>query len=265
MSDTWYKIQQIAPGTFAIGEPKYHQQNWSYLICGAERALLFDTGSYFGTLPPVVAGLTDLPLTVLPSHMHYDHLGNIAGFDRIVLPDLPVLRACEADGMVTPSDTLFLGDREERIAPTFPVAEWLALDGMIDLGGRQLRLVHTPGHSPDSVSLWDSQAELFFAADYLYRGDLYAQVPGASLPDYLGTAGRLATLLPKTTRIFGAHGNAEDEAAAEAPSLNANILDRLIVCLTDLMMSPPAATGDVIRARVQPGVDLLVNSDALAR
>ncbi|MEI4262890.1 MBL fold metallo-hydrolase [Roseovarius sp. D0-M9] len=261
----WYKLQEIALGVTAIGEPRYHQQNWSYLICGTDRALLFDTGSYYGTMPPVVAGLTDLPLTVLPSHMHYDHLGNILGFDRIVLPDLPVLRACEANGEVTPTDTLFLGDREDRQAPTFPVAEWLKLDAMIDLGGRQLQLVHTPGHSPDSVSLWDAQAGLFFAADYLYRGALYAQVPGASLAEYLGTAGRLATMLPRDTRILGAHGDAPDEASAEAPVLGAAILDRLLMCLTDVMTAPPPAPGEVHRASVQPGVELLVNSDAMGR
>jgi len=265
MSDDWYKLQEIAPGVTAIGEPRYRQQNWSYLICGTQAALLFDTGSYYGTMPPVVAKLTDLPLTVLPSHMHYDHLGNILGFDRIALPDLAVLRACEAAGHVTPGGTLFRGETEEREAPTFPVAEWLKLDGMIDLGGRQLQLLHTPGHSPDSVSLWDAEAGLFFAADYLYRGALYAQVPGASMSEYLGTAGRLATMLPRATRIFGAHGGGQDEALAEAPELGAAILDRLLMCLTDIMTAPPPAPGDVHRATVQPGVELLVNSEALER
>lgn len=261
MSD-WYVLRDVAPGVTAIGEPRYHQQNWSYLVCGNAAALLFDTGSYYGTLPPVIAGLTDLPLTVLPSHMHYDHLGNILGFERIVLPDLPVLRDCEADGMVTPSETLFLGDREERNAPSFAVAEWLSPDSMIDLGGRQLRLVHTPGHSPDSVSLWDAEAGLFFAADYLYLGDLYAQVPGASLRAYLETAGRLSAALPGNTRILGAHGDAESPDDAQPPELSAAVLGRLMICLTDLMTAPPPAPGEVARTSVQPGIDLLVNSDA---
>ncbi|MFX0543757.1 MBL fold metallo-hydrolase [Roseovarius sp. S4756] len=262
----WYKLVPVAAGVTAIGEPRYHQQNWSYLICGKDRALLFDTGSYYGTLPPVIAELTDLPLTVLPSHMHYDHLGNIIGFDHVALPDLPVLRACEdGTGHVTPSDTLFLGDREERSAPRFAVTEWLALDSVIDLGGRQLTLLHTPGHSPDSVSLWDAEAGLLFAADYLYEGALYAQVPGASLAEYLETAGRLSTLVPGDARLFGAHGDAPDEATAQPPVLPASTLGRLMICLSDLMTAPPPAEGEVRRVPVQPGVDLLVNAEALAR
>ncbi|WP_281968693.1 MBL fold metallo-hydrolase [Roseovarius nanhaiticus] len=261
----WYKLQEIAPGITAIGEPRYHQQNWSYLICGSDAALLFDTGSYYGDMAPVVASLTDLPLTVLPSHMHYDHLGNITAFERIVLPDLPVLRACEADGRVTPSDTLFLGDREDRTPPSFGVADWLAPGSMIDLGGRQLQLIHTPGHSPDSVSLWDAEAGILFAGDYLYDGALYAQVPGASLRGYLETAGQLGTLLPTDARILGAHGDAKDETSATAPTLDTTVLGRLMICLSDLMMGPAPAEGETLRANVQPGVDILVNSDAHGR
>jgi glyoxylase-like metal-dependent hydrolase (beta-lactamase superfamily II) len=260
----WYKIVQIAPGVTAIGEPQYHQRNWSYLICGDSAALLFDTGSYFRTMPPVIAGLTDLPLTVLPSHMHYDHLGNIGGFDRIALPDLPVLRACEDAGRVTPSDTLFLGASEDRQPPTFSVAEWLVPDAWIDLGGRRLQLIHTPGHSPDSVSLWDQEEGILFAADYLYEGELYAQVPGASVAQYLGSAGSLSALLPKETRIFGAHGSAAEPGADLPPLLTAPILDRLIMCLSDIIMAPPPAPGEVRRVPIQTGVELLVNSDALS-
>jgi hydroxyacylglutathione hydrolase len=37
--DDWFAIDEIAPGLFGIGEPKYHQINWNYLIVGQERAL----------------------------------------------------------------------------------------------------------------------------------------------------------------------------------------------------------------------------------
>jgi hypothetical protein len=35
----WYAMEEIAPGVFAIEEPKYHQINWNYLICGSDRAV----------------------------------------------------------------------------------------------------------------------------------------------------------------------------------------------------------------------------------
>jgi len=237
----WYKIVKIAPGLHAIGEPRYEQQNWSYLIEGAARALLFDTGSFFGNIAPVIYHLTDLPLAVLPSHMHYDHLGNIHRFETIHLPDLPVLRACAVDGLVTPTETLFLGEYENRRPPGFRVAEWLVPGTRIDLGDRHLDLLHTPGHSPDSVSLWWAEANILLAADFLYPGGLYAQVPGASLPDYLATTGALLTRAGPRTRIFGAHGDADDPGCAIPPQLGTQELEALETTLLALRNTAPAA------------------------
>ena len=241
MPDDWYTLATPHPGLTAIGEPHYEQQNWSYLIEGDTRALLFDTGSYFGNISPVIDHLTDLPLTVLPSHMHYDHLGNIHRFETIHLPDLPVLRACAVDGLVTPTKTLFLGVHENRAAPSFHVTDWLAPGTRIDLGGLHLELVHTPGHSPDSVSLWWAEANILLAADFLYPGGLYAQVPGASLPDYLATTRALLTRAGPRTRIYGAHGDADDPGSAIPPRLGRQELEALETRLLTLRDSAPAA------------------------
>jgi len=93
--DDWYLIEDFGFGLFGIGEPKYHQINWNYLIAGKKRALLFDTGPGLRDISPVVASLTDRPVTALLSHLHYDHTGNFHRFADTALADLPILRACE--------------------------------------------------------------------------------------------------------------------------------------------------------------------------
>jgi len=147
--DDWYAVQALDDDTFAIGEPGYYQQNWTYLLCGTERALLFDTGSFAGDITGVVARRHETPLTAFPSHMHFDHLGKVTKFDRVAIADLDILRACAQGDVLVPTEDLFLGAWEKRQAPRISVGDWLAPGTAIDLGGRTVEIVHTPGHSPD--------------------------------------------------------------------------------------------------------------------
>ena len=217
--DDWFAIETIAPGIHAIGEPRFHQINWNYLITGEHTALLFDTGPGVRDISIVVKALTKLPVIALPSHMHFDHTGNLHRFETIALADLPLLRACEKKGIFQASDELFLGHREGMVWKPLRVSQWLPVPSMIDLGGRQLELIHTPGHSPDSISLLDKHANIIFAADYVYPGPLYAQIPGADLAAYLKTAETLLPILNNSTRILCAHGAPDAAGQHRAPVL----------------------------------------------
>ena len=90
--DDYYVVADLGKNTFAIGEPRYGQCNFSYLIIGSARALLFDTGPGVRNIAPIVRQLTSLPVEALPSHLHFDHTGNLARFADVALPDLPALR-----------------------------------------------------------------------------------------------------------------------------------------------------------------------------
>lgn len=217
--DDWFAVEELAPGVFAIGEPKYHQINWNYLIVGRERALMFDTGPGVRNIAEVAASLTKLPLTAMPSHMHYDHTGNLHRFDVLAMPDLPMLRQFEKDGKLHEPVEYFRGFRENIPWRPVTVSQWWPIGHIIDLGGVKLKIMHTPGHSPDSVSLFDAERKLLFAADFVYLGRLYGQTVGAFLPDYLATCERLLAELPLGTRIFGAHGQSDDDGLNRAPEL----------------------------------------------
>jgi glyoxylase-like metal-dependent hydrolase (beta-lactamase superfamily II) len=155
--DDWYAIDEIAPGLFGIGEPKYKWLNWNYLIVGRDRALLFDTGPGLRDITPVVASLTDKPAAVLLSHLHFDHSGNFHRFDDTALPDLPILRACERDGLFHPPDEMYLAADADVPWVPHAIRQWWPIGHRIDLGGTELEIIATPGHSPESISLHDRQ------------------------------------------------------------------------------------------------------------
>jgi len=160
--------------------------------------------------------------------MHFDHLGNIARFDAVAVADLAILRDCVHDGVLTPTEELFLGGYENNEAPSFRVDHWLAPGEEIDLGGRRAKVLHTPGHSPDSISLHLADENRLFAADFIYPGNLYGQVPGASLPDYLDVASVLSSVVDGSTTIFCAHGNKHEYEEHTAPILTATDMEDLL-------------------------------------
>lgn len=217
--DDWFAIEQVAPGVIAIGEPRFHQNNWNYLVTGQRRALLFDTGPGVRNIAKVVRALTSLPVTALPSHMHFDHTGGLASFAHIALADLPILRGCMRDGFLHPTDELHVGYWEGMTWTPVRIASWIAPGEVIDLGGRRLELIATPGHSPESVSLLDSHSNTLFAADFVYPGKLYAQIRGADLKSYLETAEALLPRLPEETVILSAHGRPDAQRLNRAPRL----------------------------------------------
>lgn len=243
LEDNWFGVKALDDATVAIGEPAYHQRNWSYLVSDGEDSLLFDTGSGRRPIAPVVARHGHASVSVFPSHMHFDHLGNINEFGPAIVADLPMLRAIWTDGALTPPEEMFLGASEAVPAPTFEVGRWVAPGETVRVGSRKLEVMHTPGHSPDSVSLWEVERNRFYAADFIYRGALYAQTPGASLPDYLRICEQLLNDLPEQVEIVCAHGQPEN-GVDDAPILGYRDLHALRNTVATLLQDKPR-TGEV--------------------
>ena len=242
MVDDYFAVEDIGDGVFAIGEPRYYQQNYSYLILGNARALLFDSGSGTRDISPVVASLTQLPLTVMVSHLHFDHLGGIAPFHHIAMIDLPLTRADVHDGLFTPGRYEFGGIADKRVRPSFPVAEWIKPGGTIDLGGRSLTVLSTPGHTPSSVSLYDADHRLLFTGDYIYPTTIYAFGPGASMSAYHQTAQHLLSTIPANVRLWTAHCCRANEGVA-APWLTMKDLKDLDDAMLKVKAGEETGTG----------------------
>jgi len=136
--DDYYTIQKIDERTFAIGEPRYYQLNFNYLILGDSRAIIFDAGTGQRDIRRVVENLTDLPITFIPSHLHYDHIGNEVIFEKTALVDLPHLRKRATDNKLPLTRFEHLGEVEGYSLPELKISEWLIPNETIDLGDRLL-------------------------------------------------------------------------------------------------------------------------------
>jgi len=211
-ADDYYTVERVDERTFAIGEPRYPQQNFNYLILGSERAVLFDAGPGVRDIRPVAETLTNLPITFVPSHFHYDHVGGDFAFERVAIIDLPHVRARVVDDAFTVTSMEHLGFVEGYERRSFRVSEWLTPGLSMSLGDRTLRVLHTPGHTPDSISLYDEESALVFSGDFIHPGTLYGFLPNSSMREYAEGAETMLGVIPEEARILGAH-------RVEAPGL----------------------------------------------
>jgi len=244
--DDYFLIVEIDPQTFAIAEPRYEQQNLNYLIIGHDRAVLFDAGSGLRDVAAAAAQLTDKPITFVPSHLHYDHIGKGGPFARTAMVDLPHLRARAEPtpkGEATQIQLSWqehMGKPEGYSAPAMRVDEWLIPGSVMSLGGRALRVLYTPGHTDDSISLLDSARGMLFAGDFIYYGPLYAFLPNSSLGDYQqGAVTLLENTLPDT-KVFGAHRT----GPPGAPVLTRTDIEDVFRTLNEVEAGNLAAEGD---------------------
>ncbi len=214
--DNYWLVQQIAPGTFAIGEPHDSPDNYEYLLIGQTRALLVDTGqTRTHDIHVVLKGLTQLPVTAIPSHLHWDHSDGLIFFNSIALVDLPETRSRERNRLVQLTRHEFVNNNPLR----FKVTEWIKPDDWIDLGGRRVQLLSTPGHTKSSVTIYDPSIHAAFTGDFIYPTTLFAFLPDSSLSDYISTADRLLSILPADTKLYGGHC-CRNDAVAQAPWLS---------------------------------------------
>jgi glyoxylase-like metal-dependent hydrolase (beta-lactamase superfamily II) len=252
--DDYFLIEQLDSRTFAIGEPLYRDQNFSYLITGSDRAVLFDAGPGYRDIRSVAEALTDLPITFIPSHFHYDHVGNRITFEHVAVADLPWLRRRATSNRLKLTWAEHLGTLEGIAAPTLDVDEWLPVGSIVDLGARQLRVLYTPGHTEDSISLLDVANGYVFSGDFIYPGPLYAFLPNSRMGDYLQGSDTVLAAARENVDILGAHR----DAAPGLPRLTLKDLEDLRATLIAIRDGTAQGSGIYPREyRVNDRIQLL--------
>jgi len=216
VSSNWFEVYRVRPGVLAIYEPHQYEEVISYLIVGSKRALLFDTGLGMGDIRKVAEELTRLPVTVLNSHTHFDHIGDNWEFSDVLGVDTSFTRRNEAGGShqqlrdaVVPErfcGELPPGFKPEKYAiPSFRITRFVKDGEVIDLGDRQLEVLLTPGHAPDALCLIDRKNRLLFTGDTFYAGPIFLYVPETNVDDYQRSVERLAALAPQVDLLLPSH------------------------------------------------------------
>jgi glyoxylase-like metal-dependent hydrolase (beta-lactamase superfamily II) len=214
-SDPWFEVYKVAPGVFAIYEPHQAEEVISYLIVGHKQAVLFDTGMGISDIRKVTTRLTSRPVVVLNSHTHDDHVGGNWQFTFVYGMDTDFTRAnakgSREDAQAEITLDQLCGDLPKGFnTKTYATKPWkishFIHDGFkINLGGRTLEIISTPGHTPDAISLLDQENGLLFTGDTYYPAPIWLYRPETDLDAYVASVKRLAALAPQVKLVLGAH------------------------------------------------------------
>ena len=215
-AQSWYETRTLADGVTYIGEPHikafYRCNIWH--VRGRDRDMLVDSGMGVLSLREHVPVLTGRPCVAVASHTHFDHIGSHHEFDeRYVHADEAAIMAAPsrestlADPYV--SDEIFtrLPPRpyvsSEYTVREAPATRLLEDGDVIDLGDRHFEVMHTPGHSPGGIMLFERASEMLFAGDTVYDGPLIDDAYHSDIPTYVATMKRIVDLPVRV--VHGGH------------------------------------------------------------
>jgi glyoxylase-like metal-dependent hydrolase (beta-lactamase superfamily II) len=231
-NDPWFEIYKVAPGVFAIYEPHQAEEVISYLIVGTKQALLFDTGMGIANIRKVVTQLTSRPVVVINSHTHNDHVGGNSLFTFVYGMDTAFTRqnakGSRDDAQEELAPGMICGNLPKGFDPkTYATKPWhislFVKNGFkINLGGRTLEIIATPGHTPDAICLIDRANGLLFTGDTYYPAPIWLYRPETNLDAYVASVKWLADLAPQVKLVLGAHN---------VPVADPSILPRLVTAI----------------------------------
>jgi glyoxylase-like metal-dependent hydrolase (beta-lactamase superfamily II) len=265
----WFDVYKLAEGTYAIYEPNQFEEAISFLVLGDERGVIIDTGTGIGDIKQVVEALTDLPISVVQTHAHYDHVGGTFRFDEVAVFD----NEAEIDRLKSGVDNARLQSYAtdeylwKPLPEGFDTATWtippvepttLLHEGdVIDLGGRMLEVIHTPGHSPGSICLLDRDNRLLFTGDHFFPGPLYAHTQDVNIDDYIASMDKIAARIGEYDYVCAAHND---------PWVKSEVIPRVREAFRTIFEGKGNYSEDEGLRRYRfDGFDILIRTDMIER
>ncbi len=229
--EDWYRTKKLSDDITLIQEryvKEFYRCNiWH--IRGRDRDMLVDSGMGVVSLREQVPLVTEKPCLAVASHTHFDHIGAHFEFDQRLVHRL------EADIMANPTRETTLTDvyvhdgmfsqmppepyTSAQYAVTGAPATQLLEDGdTIDLGDRRFEIIHTPGHSPGGISLFEHATGILFSGDVVYDGPLVEDNYNSDAKDYYRSMVRLLELPVRVVHAghFASYDRARHKAIIKA-------------------------------------------------
>ena len=218
------RVTKISEDTYRFAESSFGTEVYMYLLIGTEKALLIDTAYGFTDVPAAIREITDLPLIVVNTHGHMDHMhGNHLYPEVYISQD-------DHEVFLRHSDSAYLMGLMEDIVRENKLPKFLLKIPLLrvkdvvhcepstsvalpeqmyfELGNRRVSILKTPGHTIGSVTLLDEKNKWAFSGDTTCQDGVLLQFPeSTSVQTFRSSIIGMKELVQegKITTFFPAH------------------------------------------------------------
>ncbi len=158
-----------------------------FLLCGTDKAALIDTGMNMPNAKALAEGLTDLPIILINTHADPDHISGNSAFGEFYMSP------AEEDNY------RHNGGKGKLI----PVKE----GDIINLGGRTLKIIDIPGHTPGSIAILDEEYRVLISGDSVEDGNIFMFGPYRNIDNYIDSLRHLAEYDGQYDEVYAMHGS----------------------------------------------------------
>jgi len=166
--------------------------------------IVIDPGGDATTILEVVRRLKLKIKLVVNTHGHFDHI--MANKEVVEGTGAPLaIHPDDASMLTSPlrSFSFFAGSFRPGPAATVSLTE----GSIVEVGSLKLQVLHTPGHSPGSISLWCAEQKIVFSGDALFNlGIGRTDFPGGSMRVLLQSIRDKLFTLPDDVVVYSGHG-----------------------------------------------------------
>lgn len=176
---------------------------------GARRCFLVDASFEPDEMIDFVRDSGLQPEALILTHAHVDHMAGVDQFRR-AFPGLPVyMHAAESEWLTNPALNLsMLSGELITAAPLSPPRDKTVGQGdVLSLCGLNWTVLHTPGHSPGSIALYNAASAITLSGDALFAGSIgRTDFPGSSQRQLAASIRETLYTLPEATTVYPGHG-----------------------------------------------------------
>ncbi|MFC1893137.1 MBL fold metallo-hydrolase [Chloroflexota bacterium] len=251
-----YRLEAQIPGLSTV---------FSIFLIKGSGGVLIEPGPA-ALVPTVQAVMDDLdfpePAYIIPTHIHLDHAGGAGKLAQLFPNAKVVVHPAGAKHIIDPSRLIqstsmaFGEDFETVYGAILPVPEAqvrVASDGeRLSVSNRELIIIHTPGHAPHHIAIFDTKVRGLFCGEAL--GLFYnagspplpaVAPPGLDAEVYLQSMERLRQLSPRI--LFYSHGGIGNEPETLIPAVieNTEVVGAAILRALQMGKSDEAVIRDI--------------------